>query len=952
MSRPFSRIAALVVAMALLAVAGAVQAGTTGNLYGTVTDADGGVLPGVTVEVLSPALQGTRVMVTDAGGVWRATNLTPGLYAVKATLAGFQTAESKGIQVQLDSSARIDQTLHPASGTTIEVTERGPLVEQRSNSVGANYSEELFKALPIGRSYQSIVGMAPGTSSDGAGLTFYGSTGAENNFIIDGVNTTSPAFGTSGKDLNFDFVKEVEIKAGGYEAEFGRATGGIVNVITKSGGNEFHGDGFGYVRSAKLESEAKSNRFGKRVGQLEYDLGGDIGGYAVKDRVWFFGAFNPNYNNVQREAEQGPRVGQTFDNITKKFFYSGKGTFNINSANSIVASVFGDPTRVENPNESGDASSDSLSETGGLDMVTRWTWLPKTSMVFEGQFAVHQQHNDTTPFNGDFASPLISNSVTGERVGYGFFSKEKPQRFAGHGIATFFMGDHEVKGGFDFENNRYDSLRGYTGGGPLVMRPSRNVRSQRFFDGFDANGDPIYHSDGSIRADTTTNNTAFFGQDRWNVTSNFIINAGLRWERQDIKAKGGDSAIIINDNWAPRLGFTWDPTSRGQGKLYASAGYFFESIPQDINNRAFSQEGFHITLYPYAAGVDIANPPLSLSSIDLNHPLVDVFLGGENALVDANLKGQYSRELIFGTEWEVRPKVSVGLRGIYRDLGRIIEDMSPDDGQTYLISNPGKATVAYIDPASGQLISFDASAFPQPKREYKGIEFTVNKRFADNYQLYGSWTVSWFKGNYPGLLSANNGQLDPNITSQYDLVSLLGNRFGMLDNDRRHIVKLGGSYVTPWKLSVGANFALQTGVPINHLGAHPSYGAREAFALPRGAGSDIINNPTAYGLTPDFKPDGARTPIARNLDVNFTYPVTIGSMTLNLYADIFNVMNQQPVTGVDNQYTIDFVDVAANEAAGLTTADIIKKYSVNSKFLSSTAFADPRRARFGAKLTF
>src|SRR5436190_721470 len=285
---------ALLLAMSVLLVAGSAlaQTATTGAIVGTVAQA-GTPLPGVTLELKSPALQGVRTEVTDVTGHFRFSLLPPGDYTLTTTLSGFNTVTQKNIGVQLNRTVTLDVAMSPQVSEQITVTGAAPVVDVTSAATGTNVTSETMSQLPIARNFTAIAQVAPGTNTDATGTTFYGSTGAENQYIIDGLNTTQIRSGTEGKTLNFDFVQEVEVKTGGLPAEYGRMTGGVINAITKSGGNEFTGDVFGFDQPGGLRSSDASldqrpfTAGSTTTDHSQFDYGLDAGGYFVKDRLWF-----------------------------------------------------------------------------------------------------------------------------------------------------------------------------------------------------------------------------------------------------------------------------------------------------------------------------------------------------------------------------------------------------------------------------------------------------------------------------------------------------------------------------------------------------------------------------------------------------------------------------------------------------------------------------------------
>ncbi|HKF44037.1 MAG TPA: TonB-dependent receptor, partial [Thermoanaerobaculia bacterium] len=279
----------IAVAAAFLLAAAPAAAQTTGNIEGTVTDQSGGALPGVTVELSSPNLQGTRVATTGNDGRFRFISLPPGTYKVTGNLSGFGTVE-KTAQVTLDATATVNMQLQLATKEAVTVTGEAPIVDVTSTTTGTNYTAKVIDKLPVGRNYASIVLSQPGVQTDAGetqgrslALSIYGSTSAENLFLIDGVNTTNVIKGFQGKNINAEFIQEVEVKTGGYQAEYGRNTGGVVNVITKSGGNEFHGDVFGYYNPSSFSANQKFERTapGSQSGDADTNLVG--GGSVIND---------------------------------------------------------------------------------------------------------------------------------------------------------------------------------------------------------------------------------------------------------------------------------------------------------------------------------------------------------------------------------------------------------------------------------------------------------------------------------------------------------------------------------------------------------------------------------------------------------------------------------------------------------------------------------------------
>jgi hypothetical protein len=250
--------------------AGAFAQDTTGALTGRVRDQQNLPLPGVTVTVTGP--QGTRTAVTDDEGRFRVMSLVPGTYSVRAELQGFKAATQGNIVVALGQTFDVSLRLEVGSmSETVEVTASSPVVDTSSTTTGGILESESLKRLPVGRSLAETLYLVPGVSdSSGVGRanpSIGGGSGLENNYIVDGVNITDSGFGGAGAynssygslgaGVTTDFIKETQVKTAGFEAEYGQSTGGVVNVVTKSGGNSFNGSLFGYFRPASTESSWK-----------------------------------------------------------------------------------------------------------------------------------------------------------------------------------------------------------------------------------------------------------------------------------------------------------------------------------------------------------------------------------------------------------------------------------------------------------------------------------------------------------------------------------------------------------------------------------------------------------------------------------------------------------------------------------------------------------------------
>ncbi|HEU4596502.1 MAG TPA: TonB-dependent receptor [Pyrinomonadaceae bacterium] len=1041
--RIFSVMFALV--LSLFAVSASAQTSTTGSIEGTVVDVNGAAVPGVEVTVTSPNLIRAQTATTNEEGAYRISNLPPGRYNVRIEAAkGFALFEQSNVEVNLSRTSQVAATLRPAGATeTVEVTaSSGAAVDVTANTTGTNVSTEQFSNFPTQRTVQSLYSIAPTVSRSGLrdasgrdrDPSVAGSSGPENNYILDGVGVSDPAFGGSGANLPFEFVQEVEIKTGAYGAEYGKSTGGIFNVITKSGGNEIRGDAFVYFNPKSFVREVKSNAIpftgAAPNGFSEVDAGFDIGGPIIKDKLWFFGAFNPqrrkNYFLTQTLLNEQ-------ENQVTTPFYAGKITWGINQNHVFTFSTFGDFTKQEgflfgnagfgsNPN-----SFRGVTETGGSNYAFRVNSTFSPNFIGEFSAGLHFQRANTIPDadvadesvvtdrfavlrGGSVLTPVETNVIASNglrlafvngaggtiqrnfiRQGFGLISEQDRDRNEFAARLQNVWGKHTLKYGFEFNQNKYriDTFQsGPTNdfqisadeGGPapalryrvenrfavcridgttlICPDATRVTRAQQLLTSGALAGqgittvaqgavgnltnivnpflllDVVRVRDFSLntRGDfTKTNTESFYIQDDFKVTKNLQLNLGLRWDFQQAYSIGGAEYFNLNDfisNTQPRLGFIWDFTGEGRGKVFANFARFVETpIPLDINVRASGsdiQNDFHLN-------ANRLNAPVGSESIGFLGNL-----GNHPTPFDPGIKPQTVNEWTAGVEFEPVRDFAIGFRGIYRAQDNVIEDGSFDDGTTYFIFNPGRnepGTTEELACNGDADLGIAAQCFGRARRYYRALEFTATKRFTNNYQFIASYVFSSLIGNYEGLFRNDNGQADPNITSLFDLVSLLQGMYGRLPNDRPHQFKFDGSYRWSFGLMTSASFRAQSGIPFNALVPHPLYGDNEGFCIP-----DLSCNPRGTAINPITGDN--RTPTTFNVDFGAYYPIQLGeNRQLRFQFDWFNIFNNQRAIRQDETFLIN---------SG--TPGVVPQQ--NPFFGTGTIFQFPSSVRLGVKFQF
>jgi hypothetical protein len=918
-SSPRTGLAALGRCLALAALLGALAlpaaAQTTGGIVGRVTDEQGGALPGVTVEVRSPALQGTRTATSDGAGRYRLALLPPGAYSVSIALEGFAPESRPAVTVDLDKDTTVNAALHPAVAESITVTGEVPVVDVTSPEIGTKLDSRAVETLPSGRNYSSVVQITPGVSSDAnpensdqSTITAYGSSGNENVFYIDGVNTTGTEYGFQGKELNFEFIQAVDVKSGGYEAEYGRSTGAIINVITKSGGNQFHGDAFGYYDNDSLQRPSRQvvSSTGTVAGFTKKDYGADFGGYLIKDRIWFFGAYDRVNNSTNSVLPPGgPQSGQIVGSASTRDLGAGKLTFHLTQSQTAIATFFQDPRDDTgaiidaNHTLNGDPLTyDGKRVFGGKDYALRYEGLFGGAWELSAQAARHNEANSVDPASGSGDVIQFRNDSNNffQTGGFGLIQEKTFKRDFAGGALSHYVAGHEIKLGLEYEKETAQVLRRFSGGQLIDLianpaNPAQPIYSHFYWTTPDATSMPAFNAPVSaLNASPQHHNTAAYLQDRWTALSNLTLNLGVRWDRQEIIDPSGNKAIDLKKDFAPRAGLVWDPTKDGRSKLFASYGRYYEEIPMDLVIRSFSFER-QARVFNFSAASNTPDPAAE-AALGQNSAI----FGGNVEPADPNLHNQYINEYLLGYQREVLPDVAVGIQGIYRNYGQVIEDFLCRTDGTYCIGNPGQGIMQ-------QIFTLDYShtyPAPKPKRVYKALELDVNKRFSHNWQALASYVYSKLDGNYDGTYAPfTNVGADPNISAAYDYYDFFTNGIdlnritnqGPLSNDRRHQLKLSGIYVTPFKLSVGLAAYYRTGTPVTAYGYADSYARYEFFLTDRGA--------------------LGRTPSNYDVDLHLGYPLPVGPVTLNLLLDVFNLFNTQRPILLDERWDFRQADNAS-----------------------------------------
>ncbi|QSQ19739.1 TonB-dependent receptor [Pyxidicoccus parkwayensis] len=1037
------------------------------TMIGTVIDAQSRQpVPDVVVTATSPNLQGEQTVVTDAQGNYRIPQLPPGVYTLRFEKEQFRPYARADVQLRLNRTIRVNVELLPESlGEVVEITGTPPTIDVGSTTTGVNVDQEFIKRIAVARpggkggaarSFESLAELAPGAQTDNYGVSINGATSPENGYVVDGLSTNDPAYGVNGSPLSIEFVQDVNIITGGYMPEFGRSTGGVVNAVTRSGSNEFHGSVFANWTPGTLEGDRKLVReegtviTGLNELQNLGDFGATLGGPILKDKLWFFAGFAPSFtryqhtralnalaidteHNTYQTDENGFTVANLIPGSERKYYadsrslqYMGKLTYLINQDHNVSFALNGTPSSTgglgkltldprtgllpgaltarpgdfglteNNTNATslalkyagafmdkkvlvdanlgwfhqtastlpGDGSK--LGSTTGLAGYSRMNYLNERPLtVFESLPTAQASACDPYTFIDEEGEEqtLERCPVTGYAVGGpGFMSDAKLDRYQINAKATYLLnaiGTHVLKAGVDTEFLVYDQTKAY-GGGVFYQESTDYLGNPGAISDFRRYGyqtapdTPITQLTQQSKSTGTT--VGGFLQDSWSIANRVTLNLGVRYDVQAMYGGNGDLALILGNQWSPRIGAIVDPFANGRAKFFVNFARYYEAVPLNLLDRAFPGERRYSARRVLAEpgsgdpGCDPSSRDSQATACQATENVIvnpessrnpnRLYTGGkvENEPVDPDITPQSSDELVVGAEYEVLANTRVGASYTHRDMNSVIEDMSRDDGNTYFLGNPGSGF---------------AKEFPKPERNYDAVTVYLNRTFADGWLAQGSYTWSRLYGNYPGLFRPETAQLDPNILSDFDLVELLENRTGLLPFDRTHAIKVFGAkefnVTSELSASIGVSYRGNSGTPINYFGAHAEYGTDESFVLPRGA--------------------GGRTPWINTIDSNVgvNYRVSKDSV-VSFTLDVFNLFNFQGVDQVDQTYTTLNVAPLANgtpsqiqnpagvlqwqegsereEPFGTVDGDI------NKNFKNPTRYQPPRQVRFGVRYTF
>jgi outer membrane receptor protein involved in Fe transport len=923
-------------------------AATTSDLTGKIVDkSNKDALPGVTVTVSSPQLiGGSKSTVTSEKGEYRFSALTPGMYTVTASLSGFDTATEQ-IRLLLGKDATLNITMTLTGMTAeLDVVAEAPVVEVTSSEVKTSIDDELVENIPIlNRDFVTLATLVPGVVDDpdstAAAVNVNGARLNETNFQLDGFNITDSSTGTRGANVNLDAIQELEVITNGFNAEYGRAQGGIINVITKSGGNDYHASASYYFRGEVFDgvsndvSIARDERRergdcdaagqpscedlvkGQDFTRHEVYLTGE--GPIVRDKLWFFAT-----GQILRDEAVVNGLREEWDggltNDTKGVSIFAKGTAQVSEKNTAQVSYNQDPRDLVN-SQMGLRGATSYwthsvtpdRETGGFLLTGRDTHVFNSELFVEALVGFQKSKVAARPLSEDgfFGAALYpEDGIYVQRGGrYPFAFSLDRQRIEGKADVTYYAdwaGSHTFKAGVDLENLNEKQTNNYA---PQLFGldegtwDSSTQYSVRFAEDnpapIDLNGDGIIDQDPNTFEvlgyafvfDTSASNYDVKGtavsaylQDEWQIGSGLTLNLGARLEKEvEVEGAGG------NLNIAPRAGASWDPRGDGRLQIFANTGLTYDKLFLQSLTYAFS--GAVATLYAYRTPYNTADPSqwFRFEDFDENNPEVGAIgLAGTGApdlsLVDPDIKNPYTWYSSVGARYEVIQDLAVGVTLLHREGKDLLQDI--ETNKRYNPNVPGG--LESIDPRFDNitlLTNVNSS-------EYNAVQLEVNKRFSKRWQLLANYTLSKAEGDgrdYTRLPSAGQNQDgdDPRLFEQ---------EFSVLSYDRTHVLNVSGNVNLPLDFQVGWSGSYATGTPYSRYFVINQASIDDGLFRP-----DQLRDSTYIGGK-----NSLRVPDQANLDLHLQKNFEVSAVKVELLADVFNVFDDD--TAVRVNQTVQYGD--------------------------------------------
>lgn len=706
--------------------------GATGVLGGRVVDESGRGVAGVTVNVTDARTGLSRTISTASNGNFK-MQLPPGNYTLKSSGSGINSVTIESVMVNLGVASDLTIPVVSSGAAIEEIVTYGSateLMDATTGETGLNISLEELTNVPIARNIESVALLAPGTvagdtafGDDKTLVSFGGASVAENVYYIDGLNVTNFRNGLGGSSVPFEFYDQFQIKTGGYGAEFGRSTGGVINAVTKRGSNEFE---YGVVTyfaptmgqgksPGTIRADGSTYDFNNENEQDSFTTDLYVSGPIIRDRLFFYVLYEPQDTESKFTSLGSPNTYnvQTIDDD----FWGGNLTWNINDNHSLSYTAFTDERKIFTEQYDYDFETTTVSDFEGS--ATNLKGGDNNIVRYEGSFGDNlsvsamwgkNEYNLTAFSSNDAECPLIIDLQDGATDVYGagscwvesvIDSASTDEREAIRLDVEYYLGDHTLRAGFDREDNFSVGASVYPGFDYNPGAPGGiYYRYETYNAGVELSNGGIVPGATGTRVNTVrtryfenggsfdTIQQAWYLEDKWAVTDEFTVSLGIRNEKFENLNNNGEPFIEIDDQWAPRLAFEWAPGGSGDQVVTLNWGRYHLPIAANTNVRLSGPE-LDFQRYFLDDGLrDSTGSPVSINAdgIPTGTELGSVYFNSDGttpnpgAVRDKNLDPMFQDEWILQYQRQLNENWSAGIRYIHRDLSSTIDDILIDHG--------------------------------------------------------------------------------------------------------------------------------------------------------------------------------------------------------------------------------------------------------------------------------
>ena len=902
----------------------------TGEIRGKVTDDGGMPLPGVTVTASSPNLQGTRSVITGENGNFRLSLLPIGTYSVTYELEGFTSRTEKGYFVRLGMTLSIQVAMTLATvEEEITVIAESPLIDKTKTDTSYRMSAEDLARVPIlGRTIQEIVAYTPGVTGvradtlDGTDValagggkmpSFRGEGGEGNNWLVDGLASSGARTNDPGVEINFDSWEEVQIISDGFTPDLESAVGGVINIVTKSGGNVFHGEAAALIRDYHLRAERRDQLSIVTVPDTSiHQYYANIGGPIIKDKLWFF--LSDNFFRSADDTEE-----ETIEWLT----------YPAGARRKYTNNVFGKATFAAHENHTLSLSGTFdkfLSQKGGTGLPERYTKTTYTDYSYrlnykgiltqdtllEAAFGQQNQDQNRKPLNEDYGPPeyyflditQYTNNAEGDRINI-----EKRTDFTlrlTQYLETGTFGSHELGVGVSYYETYGEDAANWTGTGfdPFPGNGFDNGVQIRW----NSVGNPsVMDEYGFYGFFNTTKGFGLYLKDKISF-DRFTLMLGVRSETQKLY-DDLDTVIWswgIGDFISPRASLAVDILGDGNNILKLGFGIFADTVTTRVLEFFNSHAGYTLRDYSWAGPSDPSDAQLKDAA---NWSFIHEQSPESNPMFfDADIKPSKTYKYLVEFDRRLGPNWALKIRGIYQKTLDLLDDTAVWKDTAWWLDFDGS------DEPDGwwfwELVNYE-----EKRRNYKAVEVEVNGRIADRFMLDFSYTWSEAKGTNPGQFEL--GPWAGGSGSGYH-IGVFGDHckvpagnpwffldtitaglggvgygdegwYGFLPYSVDHMVKVFSTYLAPHDFILTLGFEWLSGYHWEKKGLSSGYG--DYFLFPEGRGVRTTPGHAYVDLS---------------VQKDFILPQ---GFTIGLRLNVYNLLNSQTVVSYVRADTALFGDV-------------------------------------------